>query len=190
MATVALSWTWIYVVSGETWKRSIRKKLLDEGLDEEQLQCAVYVIRLCGEFLIRYPGGKSPVVYIGEGNLQQRLASHNKLKSWMHGLAPLIDGYSFEIGVVCPRVRRSPNTYKDLEAHLIYRFADLFGRIPLRNLQFETQVCEHKYSEKAVNRALKIGQGVKYHWAVEPLKSVGPLYDNYHTGWNKTKASS
>jgi hypothetical protein len=184
MASVALTWGWIYVEPGDTWVKNIRPQLVKEGFRDEELNRAVYVVRLKGNFLMRYPWGKSPVVYIGEGDSKARLGSHNKLSSWMGKLAELVDGYSFEIGVVCPRVKKSPETYRDLEAYMLYQFSVIYGCIPLRNRQFETRLCKHTYSQKTINHALKTGQGMRYSWAVEPLPNMGKIYDSYHLGWN------
>ena len=185
MAAVPLSWSWVYVSPGDTWKKVIRKQLIEQRLTDGELNRAVYVVRLFGDFSIRYPWGKSPVVYIGEGDLPTRLGSHNKLSSWMGKLSNLIEGYQFEIAVVCPRVKNSPETYRDLEAYLLTEFANIFGCIPLRNRQFESLVCNHTYNKKDINHALKTGKGKRYSWAVEPLPSMGRIYDSYHMGWNE-----
>jgi hypothetical protein len=185
MAAVALTWSWIYVSPGDTWGKAMRPQLIKEGFNDAELSRAVYVVRLCGDFSMRYPWGKSPVVYIGEGDLATRLGSHNKLRSWMGELSTLIDGYSFQVGVVCPRVKNSPETYRDLEAYMLLKFATLYGCVPLRNRQVEKRQCRHTYNDKDINHALKIGKGMRYSWAVEPLPSMGKIYEAFHRGWEK-----
>jgi hypothetical protein len=80
VAVVPLVWEWIDVEPKEKWA-DIKKKL---SFNVNQLNRAVYVIRLNGKFLVRYPWAKSPVVYIGEGDLPERLKSPEK-----HGCVPL-----------------------------------------------------------------------------------------------------
>ena len=179
MATVALTWQWINVAHGDKWT-AIRPSIY---FDYEQLSRAVYVIRLNGKFLIRYPWGKSPLVYIGEGDLPTRLKSHNAMKSWMGELGSLLDKATFKVGIACPRVSRAEDTYKDLEAHLLEVFANKYGCVPLRNRQFESRLFNHSYSQKDVKHALNPWQGKRYEWAVEPQPSMGKLYDSFHMGW-------
>ena len=168
----------------------MKPQLVNAGLSDLQLNRAVYVIRLFGDFSMRYPWGNSPVVYIGEGDLQSRLGSHNKLRSWMGDLSTLIDGHSFEVGVVCPRVKKAPETYRDLEAYMLLKFSEIYGCVPLRNRQIEKRQCkQHTYNDEVINQALKIGKGRRYSWAVEPLPSMGSIYDAFHRGWNKKALS-
>jgi hypothetical protein len=179
VAVVPLVWEWIDVEPKEKWA-DIKKKL---SFNVNQLNRAVYVIRLNGKFLVRYPWAKSPVVYIGEGDLPERLKSHNAVKSWMGKLASLIDGASFKVGVVCPRVQRAEDTYRDLEAHLLDTFAEKHGCVPLRNRQFESRLYNHEYSLKDIKHALNPWQGKRFEWAVEPQPCMGPIYDAFHLGW-------
>ncbi len=68
MINVALDWKRIDWMPNETWKKNILPKLKGIGLTPTDLKRSVYVIRLNGDFCIRYPFGESPTIYIGEGN--------------------------------------------------------------------------------------------------------------------------
>jgi hypothetical protein len=129
-----------------------------------------------GIFAINYPNKVSPVIYIGEGRFGQRLSKH---KNWLGDLGNLVHDYAFEIGIAIPRVKNSPETYKDCEAALILRFQDIYGAAPLANRQIERRRFDYEYSEQGIKEALHIGKGTKYHWAIKPMPASN-LYGSYH----------
>src|ERR1043165_2553867 len=59
--------------------RRLTREIRDAA-DIEELKRSVYVIRMAGSFVIQYPWGASPVVYVGRGDSVSRLAAH--LKKW------------------------------------------------------------------------------------------------------------
>jgi hypothetical protein len=64
-------------------QRLLVKRLTREirdATDVAALDRSVYVIRMAGSFVVQYPSGVSPVVYVGRGDSVSRLAKH--LKSW------------------------------------------------------------------------------------------------------------
>lgn len=144
--------------------------LREEGLRPKDIKRCVYVLRINGIMAVSYPKGVSPVVYIGEGALNARLQQHKK---WLKGLLPLVEHYQFELGIAVPRVNGASSAYKDLEAVLLEGFARLYGSAPLRNKQFERRRYQHTYFKKDINEALKLGKGMRFHWAVEPMRASG-----------------
>ncbi len=76
-ASVDISWRWIDFDPSMT-KTAITAAILTTGAKEELLDRGVYVIRIKPPFGIAYPGGHSPTLYIGEGNVPSRLYGHRK----------------------------------------------------------------------------------------------------------------
>lgn len=176
MAVVNIEWNWLHWNCRQTWKTDVLPELQRRGVKEEDLKRCVYVIRLNGLFAIEYPRGISPTVYIGEGNFEQRITQH---KNWLMDLADLQGEYEFLIGYCFPRARNAAKVYSEFEAMLIHEFRDIYGAAPLRNKQMEFQKSNHEFVPADVIRsAIMIGKGMRFHWAVKPMKS-SPMYDVY-----------
>lgn len=173
---VPLVWDWLEWKPGYTWTKNIVPQLRDAGVNVKNLNRCVYVIRVNGIFAISYPNKISPVIYIGEGKFWQRLSQH---KRWLGDIGNLVHDYSFEIGIAIPRVKNSPDTYRDCEAALILKFRDIYGAAPLANKQIEKRMFDYEYSERGVKEALQIGKGFRYHWAIKPMPASS-LYKDYH----------
>lgn len=173
---VRIDWQWISWRHGDSWTKDILPQLSDLGVSEAQLKRCVYVIRANGNFAIRYPKGNSPTLYIGEGNFKYRLRRH---QYWLGELHELVGDFSFEIGICFPRVRNSSKTYCDFEAALLDEFKDIYGCAPLRNSQMERRTRNYDYFPmEDIRAAIMIGKGVRYKWAIEPMKS-SRFYDLY-----------
>lgn len=173
---VIITWNWLNWQSGFKWKRDISPQLCEVGITEEQLARCVYVIRVNGLFAIQYPKGISPTLYIGEGNFKNRIIQH---RNWMAPLIDLVGEFPFQIGICIPRVRNSRYAYRDFEAALLMEFREIYGCAPMKNSQMEKRRANYEYAPKQeIRSAIMIGQGVRYHWAVSPMKS-SPYYDHY-----------
>lgn len=175
MVDVPLQWHRLDWNPDETWRRHTLPKLAAAGIAEGDLVRSVYVLRLNGNFCIRYPKRESPTLYIGEGRFNQRIAAH---RSWVTELRELVGEFSFQVCVALPRVKNNPIAYRDCEAALIDRFAQHFGSAPLWNKQFETRLFNHHYSQRQMDQALCKRSGARYKWAVEPMKSSG-FYETF-----------
>ncbi len=134
-------------VQKEAKKRSIRNAIdslrreferqTDVGLNE--VRRGVYVIRIAGGMSVRYRDGKSPVLYIGQGNLENRIKGHydGKLFDFMLSL----NGANFDFYVCEPWKShyRGNDFHKQVEFNMIEDFAAHFGgvdeqhRFPLMN---------------------------------------------------------
>lgn len=177
MAEVYLEWKWLYLQSNLKWSTDVRPMLTDYEVDETLLDRSVYVIRLNPPFLIKYPTGNSPVVYIGEGNFKNRFLAHKK--TWIPELAEVLDNFGFHIGVCTPRIKNHHDIHKDLEAALLGKFYELYSTAPLRNRQYEYQKKSYEFDEDELKLALRIGRGIKYKWAIEPMKN-NPFYESFY----------
>ena len=172
---VALDWKRIDWMPNETWKKNILPKLKGIGLTPTDLKRSVYVIRLNGDFCIRYPFGESPTIYIGEGNFSQRINSH---RAWVRELEELVGDFSFQVRIAIPRVQKNAEAYLDCEAALLDRFGELFGTAPLWNKQYESRRNDYQYNDRQVNQAICKGSGAKYKWSITPMRSSS-FYENF-----------
>lgn len=155
------------------------------------LERSVYVIRMAGSFIIQYPKGPSPVVYIGRGDSVSRLASH--LKIWASEVFVWGSDTEIEIRILRPSRKNRTEYYKNVEADLLAWFSNRYGILPLINSRYETNwagLVEYGPSQKArLRQMLGIGRGVRPKWAIQPLnsnklyqKNSNKLYQKYLKG--------
>jgi len=179
--TIKLEWKWIEWNVGETWGKHIVPKLEDVDISTDTLVKSVYVIRANGRFVIEYPKGISPTLYIGEGNFESRITQH---KNWLKEFSNIVHQFPFLIAIATPRVQNSPDAYRDLEAALLDEFAKKFGSAPLMNKQFENRIKDYIY--EGLRKPLTVGKGAKkYLWAIKPLKRC-VFYKAYNSAANGT----
>lgn len=164
---VAITWYWIEFDPSET-KGKFSRRLVAEGAKAALFSKAVYVIRLQSPFSISYPNRHTPTIYIGEGNILDRLNSH---RTWATRMQDL--GYPFPLEVACcfPRVQKNVSAYKVFEAHLLNVFYDRYGSLPLKNSINEHMAYAHEYDRVATKGVLGPGSGTKHNWAIRPLPS-------------------
>ena len=179
-ATVEIVWTWIDFDPKMT-KTAISAELVNAGAELAKLDRGTYVIRLKPPFGIAYPGGHSPTLYIGEGDVTSRLYDHRK---WIKRFQSL--GYAFPIEVACalPRVRKNKTAYKNFEAHLLEVFFRRYGTLPLRNSIHETRHFNHSYTKVATHGIVGPGSGTKHTWAIQPLPA-----NSFRTVFQRTHAA-
>jgi len=144
---------------------------------------SVYVIRMAGSFIIQYPKGPSPVVYVGRGDSVSRLATH--LKNWASEIFVWGSDTEIEIRVLRPARKNRTEYFKNVEADLLDWFGSRFGTLPLINSRYETSwagAVEYGPSQSArLWQMLGIGKGVRHKWALQPLRS-NKLYKKYLRG--------
>jgi hypothetical protein len=131
-------------------------------------QC-VYVIRLIGDVAVDYPGGFSPVIYIGEGNVYSRLYQH---ANWLASLVASVPQVGIEVQIAEVARRNHDTLYQYIEADLIRWFAEERQSLPWFNRQRERGKEEHyEYepeAERALRRRLGVGAGNAFLWAIKP----------------------
>lgn len=170
-ARVRLDWSSIEFPGGSVTSWRALKKVV--SLDEHPnlfSDRAVYVIRVCRPFTFNYGGLYSPVVYIGKGQAQKRITSH--LVTWIPSLSAKIIDLKIKIYYCEPRVRYHGTICEGVEADLIAKFIEHYGRRPLRNRNTPTDPHERIYSTSELH-VLHPGKGKGYHWALSPLPSSG-----------------
>lgn len=167
--TVNITWNWLDWTPSDTWTKNIVPALAEAGIKENELNRCVYVVRANGIFAIKYGEKESPAIYIGRGNFKDRITQH---KNWLKPLVDLVGEFKFQIGITFPRVRNNNMAYKDFEAFLIQEFQKIYGCAPLANKRLESRRTEYEYAPKAdVRSAIMIGKGVKFQWALSPMRS-------------------
>lgn len=165
--------------------RSKFRQALSDQASSATDRC-VYVIRMVGQFVVAYPDGRSPVLYIGRGTASQRVAAH--LKNWVTDLTKLGSNVRIEIRICRPRRKRNDEFYKCVEADLLERFLSKYGCIPFFNSQRQgafAAECKGTWytdtDEKRFSAAIGIGRGNRPRWAIAPAPA-NRNYRVYHTG--------
>lgn len=170
----------------KTLRRELTEALEEQGYGAADLKRSVYVIRMRGDFVVGYPRGRSPVLYVGRGSALGRLSSH--LRNWLHEVRKLSDNVSIEIRVCRARRRNVDEMFKYVEADLIASFAKRYGIIPFFNARrersYEDGVNYTVSDEKTMSAALNVGKGKRPQWAIAPAPA-NKNYDVYHRGWDE-----
>jgi hypothetical protein len=167
--------------------KTLRKQLIAALQEQEyspaDLKRCVYVIRMKGDFVIAYPRGRSPVLYIGRGSAFGRLSSH--LRRWLHEVEGFGKDVRIEVRVCRPRRRNLADMFKYVEADLICRFAARYGSIPFfnsrRETSFEDWVEYTDVDDGQLSAALGVGKGKRPSWAIAPAPA-NKNYDVFHRG--------
>lgn len=177
-AQVVISWHWINFDPKDTRKKLV-ERLETARVPMTRISRSVYVIRLKSPFAISYPSNYTPVLYIGEGNLLQRLNAHRCWTAKLQGL-----GYAFplEVAICCPRVKNNYDAYRNFEAHLLNVFSSRYGSLPLKNAINEHTAYDHAYERIATSGILGPGSGTKHMWSIQPLPSnqFKDIFDRTH----------
>lgn len=167
----------------DTEKLIVRLKSHIKEANISKLDRSVYIIRMAGSFVVAYPRGPSPVVYIGRGDSVSRLAKH--LKRWATGVFTWGSDTTIEIRILRPSRKNRPDYFKNVEADLLELFSVRYGGLPLINKRYE-----HKYEglvdygpsqETRLHQSIGIGKGNRHKWAIKPLPS-NEHYDTYFRG--------
>lgn len=170
----------------KTLRRELTEALTKQGYGTADLKRSVYVIRMKGDFVIAYPNGRSPVLYIGRGSALGRLSSH--LRRWLHEIDGFGKDVRIEVRVCRTRRRNVAEMFKYVEADLIDWFADRYGVIPFFNSRRETTYADCVYytetDEAQMKAALGVGKGKRPLWAIAPTPA-NKNYDVFHRGWNE-----
>lgn len=167
--------------------KTLRKQLVaaleEQGFAPADLARCVYVIRMSGDFLVAYPWGNSPVLYIGRGEAFDRLSAH--MKRWLHEVGGFGKDVGIQIRVCRPRRKNAAELFKYVEADLIARFAEKFGCIPFFNSRregsYEECVDYTDTDEKQLRASIGVGSGKRPRWAIAPTPA-NPNYEVYHRG--------
>lgn len=175
----------LHIRDGEDQETLIKrlKREISDAASVAKLDRSIYIIRMAGSFVVDYPDGPSPVVYIGRGDSVSRLAKH--LKRWAAEVFSWGSDTYIEIRIARPSRRNRADYYKNVEADLLRFFSVRFGGLPLINSRYETEyeacVDYGVSQERDLMQAIGIGRGNRHKWAIRPMPS-NPHYDTYFRG--------
>ena len=154
-----------------------------DQFSDEQMRRSVYIIRLTGSFVIGYPRGASPVLYIGRGDAPSRLAKH--LAKWLHKAFQFGSDTRIEIRMLRPRRRNAANYFMNVEADLLDWFCERMGALPFFNSRREHQhaglIDYGPSQERRRWQQIGTGSGKRPHWALTPMRT-NPNYATYLKG--------
>lgn len=129
----------------------------------------VYVITLANKLSIDYDGFPSPVLYIGRGQIYNRIRSH--LWSWIRHFSDSLQGLSFYFWMTEVKIKGSYEAYKDVESDLLYDFYEKFSHYPIQNSIFgKTPNKTHVY-KSGWNKPLWNPPYIKSGWSIKPLQN-------------------
>ncbi|THG37785.1 hypothetical protein [Sphingomonas olei] len=162
--------------------KRLQRKIADDA-SVDRLDRSVYIIRMAGSFIIDYPDGASPVVYIGRGDSVSRLARH--LKRWATDVFKWGSDSNLEVRILRPARTGRYDYFANVEADLLRMFYQRYGGLPMMNKRFEDSyagvVDYGKTQQDKLWASIGIGKGVRYKWAIRPLRS-NKHYATYHAG--------
>ena len=190
MAKVSLDWYWNRFSVDDDLKTIMQRtteNIARGCYKPESLARSVYVIRLAGPFLISYPKGPSPVIYIGKGQFRNRISAH---RTWIRDFFDHLKHAQFEIRYCIPRVKNNLGIEKEVEAYLIHRFIERYGMLPINNKVLSNTNVYHQFiPANSLDKAISIGSGNKPHWEVCPLRS-NPWFKKYSQNMAKQSSPS
>lgn len=160
----------------------MRRIITDQWPDLARGSQCIYVIRLSGEFAVRYPHKFNPTIYIGEGNARGRLITH---VNWIVPLVRSVTQIGIEVRVAEIVRRNNVKLRRNIEADMLRWFQDGHGALPWFNRQRERSREECFDYEIEAKRSLvggfSVGSGNNFKWAIEPTKN-NPFYESFSTG--------
>ena len=119
-------------VQAELRRRAVRAAMYaiqtaceENGFDIASVKRGVYVISLAHPLSVQYMRGRSQVIYIGLGNILNRIKAHfdNTLFDFMLSLS----GADFDFNFAYPALRRANTYYKHVEHLMLDHFYEKFG---------------------------------------------------------------
>jgi len=179
MPKIQITWTVIPFSSYDSPKSIINSWENEAKKSSEHLIRTTYVIRIANKFAINYQHGISPVLYIGEGDFEQRISQH--LRTWIKQISELLNNPEFEVAIALPRVQNNKEVYRDFEAYLIKDFSTRYGVTPYYNQQNENTRFEYSYEGNPDPTSI-LHDRDNHIWAINPLRDNNSYY-TYNKGY-------
>ena len=134
------------------------------GEDLKDLSTGVYAIRLSGGIEVQYEKGSSPLIYIGEGNVFNRLKQHYEQK--LFDFMASLNGANFDFFICEPWKKHYRNTdiHCQVEHDLLVEFAARYGGL------------SERYCYPLMNKIAGSNRRVEFEgdWWKRPLYRYGP----------------
>lgn len=166
MPTIKVEWEWCSFKPPCVWQTVKKSALQTTHLNLPTIQRCVYVVRIARTYCIEYRDRASPTLYIGRGTFRQRITAH---LAWINELAGLLRDLEIQVWFFTPRVQRTANAYKTVEADLIEEFVREMGSVPWFNRNRPRPVYDYDYEPKLKFRhAVLQGRGSRFPWSIRP----------------------
>ena len=127
----------------------------------------VYVVTLADNICIQYERGYSQVVYIGKGQIRDKIKNH--IKHWFTQITKSMQDIKFRIWMTEIKVRGSPNAFKDVEADLIEVFEKEYGDLPIQNSKGGNYHKKDHHYNAEWKLPLKVDPSINYGWCIVPM---------------------
>lgn len=149
----------------ETWDREVEKKNSKNWFAD--VRNGVYVISIGHGFGVNYNRNCSEIMYIGRGNLGNRLRSH--LHHWIFDMSRSLKDVPFKFYMEEFDDGRSPDAFKDFEHWLLESFHEKFGEKPLLNkIAGREGTIDHSFTGNCSSPL--DNRGKKFLWEIRPSK--------------------
>ncbi len=141
----------------------IRERLAELDCEIDSISTGVYVICLSNPLSIQYRKRRSQVIYIGMGNIINRLKSHFEKANGLFDFMESLSGANFDFYVAQPALAGTAHYYKHVEHLMLEHFCQEYGglgdkkRFPILN------------SNAGSNKNFNGGN----EWWKKPLKATG-----------------
>jgi len=127
----------------------------------------VYVVTLADNICIKYERGYSHVVYIGKGQIRDKIKNH--IKHWFTQFTQSLHDINFQIWLTEIKVPGAPNAFKDVEADLLEIFEKEYGGLPIQNSKGGNyHKKDHNYNAEW-KQPLKVDPSIKKGWCIAPM---------------------
>ncbi|HUN56468.1 MAG TPA: hypothetical protein VMU29_15040 [Smithella sp.] len=127
----------------------------------------VYIIAFQKDIFLKYKDGHSHVIYIGKGNIKERLIAH--FKSWLSDLSYSLHGANLKLYFNGATTQGSGSIHSYLEYDLIKRFKAEYGEYPIKNKQIGTKHGKQIKYSKSWTMPFILPTGAQKGWVIEPL---------------------
>lgn len=156
--------------------REIRAICSGLGIEIENIERGIYVISLSLPLSVKYPAGRSQVLYVGVGHIFNRIKQHFGYKLFQLMLD--LSGANFNFYFAKPTLQGTSDYYRHVEHLMLDYFSGQYGDGSNR-----TYPILNKNSGS--NRAYHGGT----EWWKKPLKSTGknPKWELFPTNYSKYK---
>lgn len=159
-----------YVAPGLASK-IVKSLISDQWPEVRRPKQCVYVIRTTGAIAVQYGELFSPVLYIGEGDVYNRL-TQGHAPSWLAPLMLDVPQIQVEVKIFQIQRRKNQNLFRNIEADLLLWFSTEHGMLPWFNQQLEpAKHNQYKYdaaADRILRRSIQLGAGNRFRWAIQP----------------------
>jgi len=150
-----------------TWKKDQQITCLTKVTPLSKVNKGVYVITLADNFCIKYERGYSQVVYIGKGQIRDKIKNYPK--HWFLQFAKSKQEFRFNIWITEIKRQGSPNAFMDVEADLFEIFQKEHGGLPIQNSKGGNYHKKDHLYNSDWKTPLKVDPSINIGWCIKPM---------------------